>query len=59
MKKFIFTIMAVACMSMFVSCDEKSTTGNVVENDSTAVDSVLVDSVVVDSLSVDSAAVLD
>ena len=51
-------MMAIACMSMFVACDEKkSTTGNV-ENDSTAVDSVMVDSVVVDSTCVDSTAIL-
>ena len=58
MKKFIFSIMAVAFMGMFASCDGKSTTGNV-ENDSTAVDSVLVDSVVVDCIAIDSTVVLD
>jgi len=52
MKKFIFSVMAVAFMGVFASCNGKSTTGNV-ENDSTAVDS-LVDSVVVDSLTADS-----
>ena len=57
MRKFIFTVMAVAFLGMFASCDCKSTTGNV-ENDSTAVDTVLVDSVVVDSMNVDSATVL-
>lgn len=51
--------MAVAFMSIFASCNGKSTTCNVEENDSTAVDTVMVDSVVVDSLVVDSAAVLD
>ena len=59
MKKFIFSFMAVAFMSIFASCNGKSTTCNVEENDSTAVDTVMVDSVVVDSLVVDSAAVLD
>jgi hypothetical protein len=58
MKKFIFSVMAIAFMGMFASCDGKSTTGNV-ENDSTAVDSALVDSVVVDSVAVDSTVVLD
>ena len=57
MRKFIFSVMAVAAMSMFVSCDGKSTTDNV-ENDSTAVDSAKVDSVVVDTVNVDSATVL-
>ena len=57
MRKFIFSIMAVAFMGLFASCDGKSTTSNV-ENDSTAVDTVMVDSVVVDSASVDSATVL-
>ncbi len=58
MRKFIFTIMAVAFMGMFASCDCKSTTGNV-ENDSTAVDTMLVDSVVVDTVNVDSTTVLN
>lgn len=60
MRKFIFSIMAVACMA-FVACEQKSTTNTVVENDSTVVDSVVVadsDSVVVDTLKVDSATVL-
>ena len=57
MRKFIFSVLAVAFMGFFASCDGKSTTSNV-ENDSTAVDTVLVDSVVVDSVSVDSANVL-
>lgn len=57
MRKFIFSIMAVAFMGIFASCNGQSTTSNV-ENDSTAVDTVLVDSVVVDSVSVDSANVL-
>ena len=46
MKKFIFSIMAIAFMGMFSSCDGKSTTGSA-ENDSTAVDSVTVDSIVI------------
>lgn len=46
MKKFIFSIMAIAFMGMFASCDGKSTTGSA-ENDSTAVDSVTVDSIVI------------
>lgn len=64
MKKFIFSIMAVACMAFIASCDEKSTTNAVVENDSTVVDSTAVDStevvdtVVVDSVNVDTAEVL-
>lgn len=58
MKKFIFSIFAVAFIGMFAACDGKSTTGNT-ENDTTAVDSVLVDSVVVDSAAVDSTAALD
>lgn len=58
MKKFIFSVMAIAFMGMFASCDCKSTTGSA-ENDSTAVDSALVDSVVVDSVTVDSTVVLD
>ena len=57
MRKFIFTIMTVAFIGMFASCDSKSTTGNA-ENDSTAVDTVLVDSVVVESVNADSATVL-
>ena len=57
MRKFIFTIMAVAFSGMFASGDSKATTGNA-ENDSTAVDTVLVDSVVVDSVNADSATVL-
>lgn len=57
MKKFIFSIMAVALMGIFASCNGKSTTSGV-ENDSTTVDSVSVDSVVVDSTTVDSAVVL-
>ncbi len=59
MKKFIFGFMAVALMSVFASCNGKSATCNVEENDSTAVDTVLVDSVVVDSAVVDSATVLN
>ena len=59
MKKFIFSIMAIAFMGVFASCNGKSTTCNVEENDSTAVDTVLVDSVVVDSMVVDSAIVLN
>lgn len=61
MRKFIFSIMAVACMAFVASCDEKSTTNAVEENDSTLVDSTVVadsDSVVVDTLNVDSATVL-
>ena len=58
MKKFIFSVMAVAFMGMFASCNGKSTTGSV-DNDSTAVDSVVVDSVVVDSVAGDSTVVLD
>ena len=46
-------------MGIFASCDGKSTTCTVEENDSTAVDTVLVDSVVVDSVVVDSTVVLD
>lgn len=57
MRKFIFTIMTVAFIGMFASCNSKSTTGNA-ENDSTAVDTALVDSVVVDSVNADSATVL-
>ena len=57
MKKFIFSIVAVAFMGMFASCDCKSTTNNV-ENDSTAVDSVLVDSVVADTVNIDSTTIL-
>ena len=58
MKKFIFSVMAIAFMGMFDSCDGKSTTGSV-DSDSTAVDSVVVDSVVVDSVAGDSTVVLD
>ena len=57
MREFIFTIMTVAFIAMFTSCNSKSTTGNA-EIDSTAVDTVLVDSVVVDSVNADSATVL-
>ena len=57
MRKFIFTIMAFACMSIFVSCDEKSATTKV-ENDSTAVDSTLVDSIVADTITADSTTIL-
>ena len=59
MKKFIFGFMAFCFMGIFASCDGKSTTCTVEENDSTAVDTVLVDSVVVDSVVVDSTVVLD
>ena len=58
MKKFIFSIVAVAFMGMFASCNGKSTTNNV-ENDSTEVDSVLVDSVVADTVNIDSTTVLN
>ena len=60
MRKFIFSIIAVAFMGMFAACDCQSTTEKA-ENDSTAVDSVKVaeDSVeVVDTVTVDSATVL-
>lgn len=58
MKKFIFSVMAVAFMGMFTACGQKSTT-EAVANDSTAVDSIEVaDTIVVDSVSVDTAAVL-
>lgn len=60
MRKFIFSVIAVAFMGMFAACDGKSTTEKA-ENDSTAVDSVkvAVDSVeVVDTVTVDSATVL-
>ena len=52
MKKFIFSIMAVAFIGMFAACNGTSTTSS--QNDSTAVDSVLADSMVVDSTVVDS-----
>ena len=58
MKKFIFVFATSIFMTMFASCNGKSTTSNV-ENDSTAVDTVLVDSDVVDTLSVDSTVVLN
>lgn len=51
--------MAAAFISILASCNCKSTTGNVEESDSTAVDTVLVETVVVDSLVVDSTIVLD
>ena len=57
MRKFIFSIMAVAFMGIFASCNGQSTTSNV-ENDSTAVDTVMVDSVVVDSVNADSTTIL-
>ena len=57
MKKFIFSVMAVAFMGMFASCNGKSTTGNV-ENDSTAVDTTNVDTTVVDSIAADSTVIL-
>ena len=57
MRKFIFTIMTVAFIGMFASCDSKSTTGNA-ENDSTAVDTTNVDTTVVDSIAADSTVIL-
>lgn len=58
MKKLIFSLLAMAFVTVLSSCDGQSATVSS-ENDSTVVDSVLVDSVVVDSLVVDSTVVLD
>ena len=57
MKKFIFSIMAIAFVGTFASCNGQSTTGNA-ENDSTVVDTTNVDTTVVDSIAADSTVIL-
>lgn len=57
MKKFIFSVVAVALMGVFTSCEECPITNGDV-NDSTVIDTTLVDSTVVDSATVESNVVL-
>lgn len=59
MKKFIFSIVAVAFMGMFAACDGCKSTTECVENDSTVVDSTVVDSTAVDSTEVVDTVVVD